>query len=147
MGLQKKEVAESLLSLKCVKYVWEMDVYVTVHSCYLKHQGTLWCTLRYPYLYISDFRIKEKINQTTTFHKWICNLTPEVTDTFKILQKRGELLLKGNFSCFQQYFCYLFLDFHVKAGTRFSVRDKRLFMISEVETTKVYSQLAFYINL
>ena len=25
-------------------------------------------------------RIQEKINRTTTFHKWICNLTPEVRD-------------------------------------------------------------------
>ena len=32
---------------------------------------------------------------------------------------------------------YLLLDFHVKAGTRFSLRDKRLFEISEVEITRV----------
>ena len=36
-------------------------------------------------------RIEEKINQTTTFHKWICNLTPEVRDILKILWKRGEI--------------------------------------------------------
>ena len=32
---------------------------------------------------------------------------------------------------------YLLLDFHVYAGTRFSLRDKRLFEISEVEIAKV----------
>ena len=34
-------------------------------------------------------------------------------------------------------FCYLYLDFHVKTGTRISLRDKRLFEISEVEITRV----------
>ena len=34
----------------------------------------------------------EKIrNRTTTFHKRICNLTPEVRDILKILWKRGEI--------------------------------------------------------
>ena len=32
---------------------------------------------------------------------------------------------------------YLLLDFHVKAGTRFSLPDKWLFEISEVEITRV----------
>ena len=36
-------------------------------------------------------RIEDKINQTTTFHKCICNLTPEVRDVLKILWKRGEI--------------------------------------------------------
>ena len=36
-------------------------------------------------------RIKEKINRTTTFHKRICSLTPEVRDILKILWKRGEI--------------------------------------------------------
>ena len=48
-------------------------------------------------------RTEEKINRTTTFHKWICTLTPEVRNIF----------------------CYMFLDFRVKTGTRFSLRDKR----------------------
>ena len=34
-------------------------------------------------------------------------------------------------------FCYLLLDFQVKARTRISLRDKRLFEISEVEITRV----------
>ena len=77
------------------------------------------------------WRIKEKINQTTTFHKLICNLIPEVRDLLKILWKRGELGAK--FLLFCTIFCCLLLDFHVKIGTRFSLQDKRLFEISEVE--------------
>ena len=37
------------------------------------------------------YRIEEKINPTTTFHKLICNLTPEVQDILKILWKREEI--------------------------------------------------------
>ena len=40
---------------------------------------------------------------------------------------------------FSTIFCYLLLDFHVKTGTRFSVRDKRLFEINEFEITRVES--------
>ena len=38
---------------------------------------------------------------------------------------------------FSTIFCYLLLDFHVKAGIRFSLRDERLFVISKV-ITKIY---------
>ena len=38
---------------------------------------------------------------------------------------------------FSTIFCYLFLDFHVKTGTRISLRDKWLFEIREVEITRV----------
>ena len=48
-----------------------------------------------------------------------------------------KLLLRSNFSFFPQYFNNLLLDFHVDTGTRFSLRDKRLFEISDVEKTKV----------
>ena len=34
-------------------------------------------------------------------------------------------------------FCNLIFDFCVKTGTRFSLRDKRLFEITEVEITRV----------
>ena len=58
--------------------------------------------------------LRIKINRTTTFHKCICNLTPEVRDVLKILWKRGEivakyygkekkLLLWSNFSSFPYY--------------------------------------------
>ena len=76
-------------------------------------------------------RIEEKINRTTTFHKCICNLTPEVRDILKILWKRGAV------------FCYLLLDFHGKTGTRFSHRDNRLFEINEVEITRVNCTLIY----
>ena len=33
--------------------------------------------------------------------------------------------------------CYLLLDFHVKTGTKFALRDKQLFEISEVEIMRV----------
>ena len=36
-------------------------------------------------------RIEDKINRTTTFHKCICNMGPEVRDILKILWKRGEI--------------------------------------------------------
>ena len=47
----------------------------------------------------------------------------------KILWKRGAIS-----PLFHNIF-YLLLDFHVLAGTRFSLRDKRLFEISVVEIT------------
>ena len=59
----------------------------------------------------------------------MCNWTLEVRDILKILWKRGEI----------HNIFYMLLDFHVKAGTRFSLRDKRLFEISEVEITRVNS--------
>ena len=63
----------------------------TVNS-HLEAQETLWNTLRYLYIDISDLqKWGKKIIQTTTFHKWICNLTPENRDILKILWKRGEI--------------------------------------------------------
>ena len=55
----------------------------------------------------------------------------------KILWKRGEIAPLEQFLLFFTIFFYLLLDFHVKAGTRFSLRDKRLFKISEVKITRV----------
>ena len=81
------------------------------------------------------FRIEEK-NQTATFHKRICNWTTEVIHILKILWKRGEIAPYEQFLLFSTK-CYLLLGFHVKTGTRFSLRDKRLFEISVVELTNV----------
>ena len=50
----------------------------------------------------------------------MCNLTPEDSDILKILWKRGEIS-----PLFSTIFCYLLFDFHVKTGTKFSLRDKR----------------------
>ena len=49
----------------------------------------------------------------------------------KILWKRGKILPLSTI------FYFLMLDFYVKTGIRFSLRDKRLFEITEVEITRV----------
>ena len=85
--------------------------------------------------YIRYAKLRKTINRTTTFHKWRCNLTPDIRDIFKILSKRGGKRRNCSFLLFSAIFCYLLLDFHVKTRTRFSLRDKRLFEISEVEIT------------
>ena len=56
----------------------------------------------------------------------------------KVLWKRGEIAPMEQFLLFSTIFCNLLLDFNVKTGTRFSLRDKRLFEISKVEITKVH---------
>ena len=52
------------------------------------------------------------------------------------MEKRRNCSLGAISPLFHNIF-YMLLDFHVKAGTRFSLRDKRLFEISEVEITRV----------
>ena len=113
------------LQPKCLQY--------TVDSCYLEVQGALWNTSRYPYLDISALQNWGKTKQTTI----LCNLTPEVRDILKILWKRDETAPEEQFFLFSTIFCYLLLDFHVKTGTRFSLRDKQLFEVSEVEIMRV----------
>ena len=55
----------------------------------------------------------------------------------KILWKRGEIAPKEQFLLFSAIFCCLLADLCVITGTRFSLRDKRLFEISEFEITRV----------
>ena len=55
----------------------------------------------------------------------------------KIFWKRGEIATKEQFLLFSTIFCCLLVDLSVKTGARFSVRDNRLFEISEVEITRV----------
>ena len=55
----------------------------------------------------------------------------------KILWKRGKIAPEEQFLPLSTIFYYLMLDFYVKTGIRFSLRDKRLFEITEVEITKV----------
>ena len=81
-------------------------------------------------------KIEGKI-RTTTFHKSICNLTPEDRDTLKILWKREEIAPEEQLLPFFTIFWYVLLDFHAKTGTRVSLRDKRLFEISKAEITRV----------
>ena len=61
--------------------------------------------------------------------------------------KEEKLLLRSNFFFFYTIFCYLLLDFHVKKGTRFPFRDKRLFDISAVEITRVECNSVFYLKM
>ena len=50
------------------------------------------------------------------------------------------MFLRSNFSSFTCLFhniCYLLSDFHVNIGTKFALRDKRLFEASEVDIMRV----------
>ena len=55
----------------------------------------------------------------------------------KILWKRGEIAPEEQFLLLSTIFYYLILDFYVKTGIRFSLRDRRLFEITEIEITRV----------
>ena len=55
----------------------------------------------------------------------------------KIMWKRREIAPEEQFLPLSTIFYYLMLDFYVKTGTKFSLRDKRLFEITEVEITRV----------
>ena len=54
----------------------------------------------------------------------------------KILWERGEIAPEEQF-LLSTILCYLILDFYVKTRIRFSLRDKRLFKITEVEIMRV----------
>ena len=49
----------------------------------------------------------------------------------------GEIAPGEQFLPLSTKFCYLMLDFYVKTEIRFSLRDQRLFEITEVEITRV----------
>ena len=51
--------------------------------------------------------------------------------------KRGEIARQEQFLLFSTIFCNMILDFCIKTRIRFSLRDKRLFEITEVEITRV----------
>ena len=55
----------------------------------------------------------------------------------KILWKRGEIAPEKHFLLLFTIFSYLVLDFYVETRIGFSLRDKRLFEITEVEITRV----------
>ena len=55
----------------------------------------------------------------------------------KILWIRGEIAHHEQFLLLSTIFCYMLLDFYVKTGTRFSLRDKQLFEITEFEIKRV----------
>ena len=64
----------------------------------------------------------------------------------KILRKRGKIAPEEQFLPLSTIFYYLVLDFYVKTGIRFSLRDNRLYEITEVEKTRVdcICQLRFH---
>ena len=49
----------------------------------------------------------------------------------------GEIAPQEQFLPLSTIFYYLILDFYIKTGIRFSLRDKRLFEITKVEITRV----------
>ena len=49
----------------------------------------------------------------------------------------GEIAPEEQFHPLSTIFYYLMLNFYIKTGIRFSLRDKRLFEITEVEITRV----------
>ena len=51
--------------------------------------------------------------------------------------KRREIAPEEQFLLLSTILCYLMLDFCVKTRIRFSLRDKRLFEVIEVEITRV----------
>ena len=55
----------------------------------------------------------------------------------KILWKTGEIVHEEQFLPLSTIFYYLMLDLYVKTGIRFSLRDRRIFEITEVEITRV----------
>ena len=55
----------------------------------------------------------------------------------KNIMEKGKIAPEEQFLLLSTIFCYLILDFCVKTRIRFSLRDKRLFEITEVEITKV----------
>ena len=56
---------------------------------------------------------------------------------WKILWKREKIAPEEQFLPLSKIFYYMMLDFYVKTGVRFSLRDKQLFEITEVEITRV----------
>ena len=51
--------------------------------------------------------------------------------------ERGEIAPVEQFLLLSTIFCYLVLDFFVKTRIRFSLRDKQVFEITEVEIIRV----------
>ena len=64
----------------------------------------------------------------------------------EILWKRREIAPREQFVLLYTIFSYMMLDFYVKTRIRFSLRDKRLFEISEVEITRVECSSKLLLN-
>ena len=74
----------------------------TIDSRYLEFQGTLWNTLRYPYLDIPDLQNwGEKIEQPHLTNLYVIGLLK--IEIFWKYCGKGEKFLRSNFSSFPQY--------------------------------------------
>ena len=136
-GCFKDALAYSVDPARTPHLIWSGLRLPTVDSRYLEFQGTLWNTSRYPYFDISDLRNSGKqLIEQPPLTDWICNLTPELKIYWKYCG-RGEIAPKEQFLLFSTILCCLLVDLYVKTGTRFRLRVKRLFEISEVEITRV----------
>ena len=76
------------------------------------------------------------------------NFTNDYVNLLLLLEIYIENIMKKGRNCSQEQFllfsticCNLILDFCSKTRTRFSLRDKRLFEITEVELTRIVSKL------
>ena len=61
------------------------------------------------------------------------------------MEKRRNCSLGAISPLFHNIFFYLLLDFHVYAGTKFSLRDKRLFEIARVNCICIF-MMSMYIS-
>ena len=75
----------------------------------------------------------EQLNFTNEYVIWLLELEIYIEK----LWKRGEIAPQEQFLLFSTIFCNLILDICVKTRTRFSLPDKRLFEIIEVDITRV----------
>ena len=118
-GLRGSELYWHVFMMNCNTLI------TTVDSRYLEVLGNVWNTSRYPYLDISDLQNwgKNKSNNHISQRNVIWRL-----------QRCIENIVEKRRNC---SFCCLLLEFYVKTGTRFSLRDKWFFEISEIEWTRV----------
>ena len=58
--------------------------------------------------------------------------------------ERGEIAPEEQFLLLPIIFCYLMLDVYVKTRIRFSLRDKRIFEMTQVEITRADCSLDMY---
>ena len=65
----------------------------------------------------------------------------------KVLWKGGEIAPEEQFLLLSTICSYLMLDFYVKTRIRFSLRDKRLFEITEVEIRRVDCIYLFILSI
>ena len=116
MGSRSAKILWDFVSQCEVWHVWKHQATVNSRS---PRDSIKYFEISIP-RHIRVVELRKTINQTTTFKKWICNLTPEVKDILKILWKSREI---APFSSCPRYSLSV-LDFHVKTGTRFSLQDK-----------------------